>query len=483
MENLINSYYLEEALLRKTLTHDVTEKGTLNKSQENEAKLMYVLTALVGALSGTKETATKSVSESSSDYDFSSGNVPSWFNGDVDTNDYLSAVKELEKMLKWQAANFTNISGMYDLLQYMVNFAEAYPDSSLLSMDEYKDTMLTLMKNLVAEAFVVSGGDKTSTKSAIETLENLVSGLPSALSGDDGVLNDFESNYGNYNYYAENYEDSNGNVISTTEFELKAGADMASLSISTTDDDTGTTTNDINDLINQAYKEEINALCTKYADNPWMLFLSLMAIIMQKENDSEYDITGEANMLDLLGKGEDVTGDLTNALASIVNDYNDDNSGSTISDDDVQTFANAFCTIYSMGYYLGGDDSVLSGLQDNVDQLFDDFTSTTGVSLDQLEGAAEGNSDDISDVKNGLINIMPETTVSSDDTSTTSDNDFQTVNNDINNITTYFNDHNSTEQAEAQYLSSMDEEFLSFIKSALKAPNTFETAIIQNQKV
>ena len=242
----------------------------------------------------SKTSSMDAASGSSSDYP----NPPSWFNTNVPDNE-LDAIKKLEKMLKWQEANFMNINGETALLQYMVNFEKKFPnDKGFVS----KDLMETLMKNLIAETYV-QGGD---VQAEINKIHSIVSG-DSFL---DSIWNDFaKKGYADVSYYEKNYS-VDGKPISWDEFLLKAGGDIAFQTINT-----------IPLLINAIYHKELDQIWQMYlaCKNPFFYYLALLAVIGDKEQDTEMDVMQCANMLKELSNGEKSVGNALSALSVIVN--------------------------------------------------------------------------------------------------------------------------------------------------------------------
>jgi hypothetical protein len=127
--------------------------------------------------------------------------------------------------------------------------------------------------------------------------------------------------------------------------------------------------------------------------------------------------------------------------------------------------------LQSMGDYL--NDSMMPGLKELTDRLVGDFESITGVSEQDLQDAANGSTTAQQKIVDGISSIIP----------TDPDQDtygITTINNDLNSVTTYFNNQNSAQQAQVQYLSGEVNQMLTFMKQMYDQPVQLTTDINSN---
>jgi hypothetical protein len=142
--------------------------------------------------------------------------------------------------------------------------------------------------------------------------------------------------------------------------------------------------------------------------------------------------------------------------------------------DSVQKLAQALLEIKDMGDFF--DESIFPGLKEITEKLIgaDGYLKTlAGIDTDTLKKAAKGDKEAIKTITEKLRALQPQKP--GDDTHA-----LTAINNAVNEISTYFNDHNNAEQATAQFLSSNDEKILSFIKEMQDMPVSFTKAIMQN---
>lgn len=500
---------------------------------------------------------------------------PSWFTDTSVPDNQLDAEEKLEKMLKWQEENPMNINGEIYMLQYMINFANTYPNDPLLdekssSGKDYATIMLTLMVNLMASVCVDSNFSSSAFKAALTEMDSLFKNSNSPLLRD--VDDYFKNHYTQIGFYTDNYGKDTWDT-----FLLKAGGTLCLLGMKT-----------ISPFIHKIYQQILKDIGTT---DPFMLYIALLAVLADEEADFEMDIIGTANVLSELAVGERTVGNASSALSIIMNlngygsptdinhyitafnqnmdkalndpnsqeaqayndlktrdpelandlndlyqvtstngdDYTkyDANAQKEVSDDlakildqynshtsntditsdlnilfssidtpdisgiddlnswyksvqnyndgdyknacdSAQTLAESILYLQAMGDDL--NDSMLPGLKSLTDRLTKDFESLTGVTDQDLQDAANGNQAAEQKIVDGVSKLVPQDP--NQDT-----HGLTTINNDLNSITTYFNNHNSAEQAEAQYLSGMVEQMLSFMKQMYNQPGQLDAAI------
>lgn len=129
--------------------------------------------------------------------------------------------------------------------------------------------------------------------------------------------------------------------------------------------------------------------------------------------------------------------------------------------------------IYGNTIFPGLLDLTSKLLGDSSNPNGGDFFSAVGISLEQLEGAAEGNTDDETALIEGIVNLVP-----SDDSGETSE--LSLINNDLSGIAMYFDENTQQEQANVQYITATDKEILSFLKELYDNPTKFVEAIQKN---
>lgn len=172
---------------------------------------------------------------------------------------------------------------------------------------------------------------------------------------------------------------------------------------------------------------------------------------------------------------------LTNTVPSydikLINDY--DNNTPTEPLDEAKILAQYLLGLRQMGQIY--DSTIFPGLGDITSKLLGnsenpsggDFFSVTGISLDQLIGAAQGNTADEQAIVDGIGKIVP---IDADGET----EGLSTINNELNEMATYFDDHNQAETTNVQTMANNDEKMLSFIKELYDQPTKFIKSIQSN---
>lgn len=146
--------------------------------------------------------------------------------------------------------------------------------------------------------------------------------------------------------------------------------------------------------------------------------------------------------------------------------------------DDAQRLAKNLLFLRETGEIY--NDTIFPGLLDLTSKLLGDssdpngdFFTVVGITLDQLEGAAEGNTDDEVALINGIVKLVP-----LDDSGDSSD--LSLINNELSSLAMYFDENTQQEQANVQYITATEKEMLSFLKELYDNPTQFIKAIQQN---
>ncbi|CAM0117516.1 hypothetical protein [Rhabdochlamydiaceae symbiont of Dictyostelium giganteum] len=77
--------------------------------------------------------------------------------------------------------------------------------------------------------------------------------------------------------------------------------------------------NDMNKLVNAYYKSEIQVLSQQYQEDPWMLFVILMNLMNQRDQDQGTAITGYSNNLSVISDVNNLISDMLNQISPTQN--------------------------------------------------------------------------------------------------------------------------------------------------------------------
>lgn len=257
---------------------------------------------------------------STSDY----GNTPQWIidalnkianeKQPVSEKEHQEDEKTLINILSWQRANFMNISSCSVVLQYMNKYAGLYsndPRDTFVKSEQFNNFAATLMEILAASIYVNNNG---------KVDPNEILSMASNMQRAKDIFNADKFNDPNSDAYKQYTIIQNDDPFQEMMFRYKAGGKLAKA----VTDDLGTLTHMIySALIAEITKDaKDSSIKGQGSKNIELIYIQLLDLIRGKESNAEDEIAGTANMLQELGNGESVIGNISDYFSKILNGSN-----------------------------------------------------------------------------------------------------------------------------------------------------------------